>query len=85
MPNNQWKFIAVTYDGNTLSTYIDGVLNNTKTTSGAIANTSSSLNIGREPSGATFFFDGDIDDVMIYNRSLSAGEVVQIFNQNITE
>ena len=58
--------------------YIDGVDRTRTVTNRTIANTSSSLNIGRDTGGSEFF-PGLIDEVAIYNVELSAALVQQHF------
>ncbi len=83
----KWYFMAATYDGTTISTYIGsggaGVLvPDSISAPGSILPSASDLNIGRDPSHPfqDRYFDGAIDDVRIYNRALSAGEINQIYN-----
>ena len=59
--------------------YINGVLENNSIISGAIVTSTSSIEIGRSNS-ATSYFNGSIDDVMIFNRALSASEIKSLYN-----
>ena len=84
--NNVWHLIGVTFDaygaGN-LKLYLDGV---------NIASTTITLNTGAEASNIGYigrsshgggnegYFTGQVGQFMIYNRALSADEVLQIFN-----
>ena len=81
--NNQWYHVAGTYDGETLRLYINGqeVSSNT-TPSGAISySVNNPLCIGSEPDSsacnAGSYFNGSIDDIVIWNMSLSPSEVYQ--------
>ena len=70
----QWQHLSATYDGTTARYYIDGTQVASRSVTGSVGN-SNTWRIGaygRPPGG---FFDGLIDDVRIYNRALSAGEV----------
>lgn len=75
-----WHHVVATYDGSNVTYYIDGV------TSGTVASvnpavTSTDLAIGRRNFvGFNEYFDGSIDDVRIYNKTLSASEVKQLYN-----
>jgi len=73
-----WKHLCGTYDGTTVSAYVDGVLDASQTHTTNITNTISSLNIGRLY--ASNPFNGRIAVSRIYNRGLSAAEVAQNFN-----
>jgi YVTN family beta-propeller protein len=71
-PAGAWNHAAVSFDGGTVSLYLNGELVNSAaiTLGGA---TSAQLEIGN--SGTCPRFNGQIDDVKIYNRPLSASEV----------
>ncbi|HTK84478.1 MAG TPA: LamG-like jellyroll fold domain-containing protein [Patescibacteria group bacterium] len=85
---NAWHFVAATYSGSSAASgvqiYVDGVLQTM--TIGTDALTASILNnkavtIGNEVSGATCCaFDGKIDEVRIYNRALTGGEIRDIYD-----
>jgi len=71
--------------------YIDGVLSDTTDVSGGTAQTTfnndDDLYIGSRihfvGNGNILFFDGEIDEVEIFNRSLSSAEINLIFNADI--
>lgn len=73
-----WYHVAGVYDASsrTLSTYVNGVLNN-GTLMGTIPasqfNQNVNVNIGRRTGG--LYFNGAIDEVRIYNRALSQAEI----------
>ena len=79
----KWYHVVGTTDGssNFLGIYIDGVLNNSKTTSINIANATSSASkmIGSTNEASPRNFPGLIDEVRIYNRALSAREVRMLY------
>ncbi|MDP3402798.1 MAG: LamG-like jellyroll fold domain-containing protein [bacterium] len=72
-----WHHAAITFDRSGDATYyIDGVAIGTtdiSTQSGSLNDSGSSLVLGQ--SGNNMFFNGSMDDVRIYTRVLSAGEV----------
>ncbi|MBN1359456.1 MAG: hypothetical protein JW993_02640, partial [Sedimentisphaerales bacterium] len=45
---------------------------------GAIALSASSINIGKNSDKTNRFYDGAIDEVAIYNRALTDGEIAQL-------
>jgi hypothetical protein len=51
-----------------------------RTQSGDIPETQSDLEIGSTDSGGAQNFNGTIDDVRIYNRSLSQTEIERLYN-----
>jgi YVTN family beta-propeller protein len=71
-PVGTWNHAAVSFDGSTARLYLNGELVNTAaiTLGGA---TSAPLEIGK--SGSCTGFNGEIDDVKIYNRPLSDAEI----------
>jgi len=81
-----WKHIAVTYDGSNVIQYVDGLLLNQKSYSSKSIGNSNSLLFGKgyaQPGSlVTTYFDGTIDEVMIYNRTLSLGEISEIYNNS---
>lgn len=85
VPLNTWTHLAVTYDGTTARTYLNGAPVRTLTgLSGDIAAGGGPLKIAsraedvlsRSPNER---FNGRIDEVSLYNRALSADEILAIF------
>ena len=71
---NAWTHLAMTYDGTTQRLYVNGVQVATKSIAGNIAVSNLPLRIGgNAPWGE--YFAGQIDDVRIYNRALTAAEI----------
>ena len=76
-----WHHAAIVYNGiGDIDMYIDGVLH----TTGAYSGTGNSLAYSSEdgaighsfnPWGATYYFNGKIDDVILYDTALSANDV----------
>ena len=74
LPLNTWSFLAVTYDGATLRLYLNGGLVASQAKTGAIASSTSQLQIG----GDSIYgqaFSGLIDQVRIYNGALSQAAI----------
>jgi concanavalin A-like lectin/glucanase superfamily protein/Big-like domain-containing protein/fibronectin type III domain protein len=69
-----WQHIAATFDGSTARFYVDGTQVASKAFSGNVGDTDT-WRIGAYGNNPFGFFDGKIDDVRIYNRALSAGQV----------
>ncbi|HEX8148023.1 MAG TPA: LamG-like jellyroll fold domain-containing protein [Pyrinomonadaceae bacterium] len=76
-PLNQWTHITFTYDGASARTYANGQLVHAAAAAGAIGDAIPAQNEfhvgGRQATPQ--FFQGRIDEVRVYNRALSAGEV----------
>jgi len=75
--DDTWTHVAATYDGNTLTHYVDGNLIDSVTQAGAIGYTGSPrLTIGaRNAQHPGNFFNGMIDEVKLYNTALTQAEV----------
>lgn len=87
IPNNVWHHIAVTYDGTTASIYIDGILDNSKTLTSPVPN-SSKLAIGAvyiDKTDIVDFFKGDIDEIRIWDDALTVEQIHYVMNQELTK
>lgn len=84
-----WYHVVGTYDynSNVMSIYVNGVLNNsvTKSTTQGIATSTVNVSIGANQLDNNRFTNGLIDDVRIYNRSLSASEVQQLYSAGVAK
>jgi hypothetical protein len=79
---NAWSHLASTYDGSTLRLYVNGSLVSSTTASGSLAASSGVLRIGGNGVWPEWFA-GLIDEVRIYNRALTAGEIQSDLNTAI--
>ncbi len=80
---NQWYYVTLTYDQSYQRLYLNGAEVYNAALSGAIGNSySNDLRIGARgaPSPPSSPFKGYIPIVQIYNRGLSASEVLQNYN-----
>jgi len=78
LSNQTWYHVAGTQEGTNSKIYIDGQLDKNGTTSTQTANNTGVLTIGCQKqtgTNATYFFNGTIDEVRIYNRALSQQEI----------
>jgi len=77
----QWNMYACSWDGTTLSAYLNGNLINSGVKTGPL-NTSDTgvLEIGKDDGYASRVFNGNISLVQIYNKALTAAEVQQNYN-----
>ncbi|WP_179348787.1 LamG-like jellyroll fold domain-containing protein [Winogradskyella pacifica] len=84
IPDNKWHHIAVTYDGSQVSIFIDGVLDNTAEKTAPTA-TNESFHIAAAGKRLPIqHFKGHIDEVQIWNTSLTEDQLRYIMNQEIT-
>ena len=77
-----WAMLTATYEQNLYKLYRNGIIiDSTKSFPITRFGTTSKINIGiRHNSGASAFLNGKIDDVRLYNRAISAGEVLSLYN-----
>ena len=75
--NNQWFYAGVTFDGTTRKIYANNVLvaSDTPTSHNV---TSTTIQLAK--TYATEYLQGDISIAKIYNRALTASEIVQNYN-----
>jgi hypothetical protein len=82
VPNDEWHHITAVYTGTELKLYVDGSLDTSMSaTVDSIGDSSANLGIGYglySSYGGTYF-DGDIDEVRLYERALSAEEIEQLY------
>ena len=71
---SQWSHVAFTYNGSTELLYINGILSGTKIIS------QNYINISDIPLLIGNGFNGSIDEVAIWNRTLSQTEISNLFN-----
>lgn len=80
---NKWYFVSVTYDSSNVRFYVNGTQVSSFAQTAAMASNTTLVSIGRtiRPHNTNFGeFQGNLDDVRIYNRALSAQEVSQLYN-----
>jgi hypothetical protein len=75
---NNWTHFVGTYGGGAVKFYANGALV-TSTTTGTNVSSSSTLRIGNEYN-RSYFLDGQLGLVRIYNKTLSAAEVLSNYN-----
>ncbi|MCW1147106.1 LamG-like jellyroll fold domain-containing protein, partial [Flavobacterium lacisediminis] len=74
---NTWQHVTGTWDGTTMRIYIDGVLANSSAKTGVIPSRTTSFSIGSNTSER---FDGDIDEVRLWDMALTATDIMNTMN-----
>jgi uncharacterized delta-60 repeat protein len=81
----RWHQYTGSYDGTSISLYVDGVLRDSAVWPGAINTDTGYLDIGRDEgySTADRNFGGWLDDALIFDHALSAAEIQGLFDGQI--
>ncbi len=78
--NNTWYHVAATYNGTNATIYLNGIRDASRGAVGGLGNNHDiAVEIGRLSTNNSQFFNGAIDEVRIYNRSLSAFEIANLY------
>ncbi|MBR9683319.1 hypothetical protein GOV03_02150, partial [Candidatus Woesearchaeota archaeon] len=76
--DGQYHFMVVTYNGTDTDIYLDGVNKGGNPATGTMDLTGGNLYIGGGP--INYFFNGSIDEAKIWNRSLTATEIANLYD-----
>lgn len=75
--NSSWHHFVVTFDDAYLRVYVDGTLKSSIPCGGTYANVLEDYFIGYFPNE---YFEGSVDDLRFYSRTLSASDVTALYN-----
>ena len=75
LPVNAWTHLAMTYSGARLLLFINGVRSASKSTTGAMPNSTGPLRLGGTAVSSSQWFAGSLDELRVYNRALSESEI----------
>jgi hypothetical protein len=78
--DGNWRFISGTNDGSTSVLFVDGIQSGLARTAAGIGDSQPLINIGRWQFVNGRYFNGNVSGLMIYNRALSASEILQNYN-----
>lgn len=84
IPLYEWHHIALTYDGATLTFYLNGIEDGSGTMTGPLYTNDEPLFIGADFPGDDEFLDGAIDEVKIWNEALKDGHIKTVMNGKAT-
>ena len=71
----EWHHVCGTYDGQEIRIYLDGQIDATLNHTHGIATNDANLLIGDNPQTTGRFWNGLIDEVFVFSRALSGGEI----------
>lgn len=81
---NTWQHFVLTYDGSNLVLYRNGVQVLSSAANGNISNTVNPFFIGKAPfTNAPFFMTGKVDEISLWNKTLSQPEIDCIYTSGI--
>ncbi len=75
---NTWNHVAFVYDGSNMYLYLNGQSTSTPKTGKILSNPGTPVTIGSLSTGYLFY--GKLDEIKIYNRALSATEILNQYN-----
>jgi hypothetical protein len=82
VPTNTWTHVAATYNGSKLTVYINGVASGSLMVTGTTCSNDEPLAVGAKNAPAKdlleAFWDGQLDDVRIYNKALTATRIAAL-------
>ncbi|MCP4348818.1 MAG: hypothetical protein GY795_25345 [Desulfobacterales bacterium] len=80
-----WYHIAVTWGSGGMAMYVNGILQtDTDANTSGIASSGTNLSIGARGSEGDNYFNGEIDEVRIWNDARTQAEIKEYMNQTIT-
>jgi hypothetical protein len=79
-----WQFIVGTWDGTAMKFYQNGILISSTARTGLLNYTNGDLQFGKGLGGTGLpqFYEGEIDDIGIWNRALTQQEITNLYNAN---
>ncbi|MBU1020133.1 MAG: LamG domain-containing protein, partial [Firmicutes bacterium] len=83
LPTGEWVHLLVTNNGagNNVTAYQNGVYLGEGVSGGAITSSTAPSSIGYDVSRINYPFKGDIDEVAIWNRTLSPSEITDLYKR----
>ncbi|MDZ7261704.1 MAG: CotH kinase family protein, partial [candidate division KSB1 bacterium] len=81
--NGVWTHFAGTYDGQEIKLYVNGDSVNSLAYVGPIAVTDAAVYLGHNSQVANRYFEGVLDEVMIFNRALTSVEIKNIYESGL--
>ncbi len=77
---DEWYHFAISWDGSIARFYKNGSIADSNFFVGDFLVNDHPLEIGRDTPGVTEYFNGKLDEIRLYNRSLNDDEIFSLFN-----
>ena len=84
LPAGAWTHVAVTFDGSALRIYVDGRSSPPGQVLRRRPVSTNPLRIGGDAVWSDEFFDGSLDEIRVYDRALTAGQITSDMNTRIS-
>ena len=79
--DGKWHYAVVTFDGTTITLYLDGLPVGTRIASGIPdSGGEEPMRMGANSDGLSNFFVGDVDEIRVWNAALTAQQVADAYN-----
>ncbi|RLD25902.1 MAG: hypothetical protein DRI75_12645, partial [Bacteroidetes bacterium] len=85
IPQDEWHQVAIIYSGGTANLYIDGVLDKTAALTAPVATTQSFYIAAAGKNTPTAYYEGNIDEVRVWNTALTLDQLHYVMNQEIID
>ncbi len=79
-----WWYVTMVHDGVNDLIYVNGQLANSQPVATKLNTTGRPLGMGNNPIDGGQYFNGALDEVKIYNKALSSGEISRLFSTGTT-
>jgi len=79
VPDNNWHLLTATYDGSNLVGYADSVILGNHSISGTLKHSDNNIIFGSHVSNVNYF-DGALDAIKLFNKTLNTTEVENLYN-----
>jgi hypothetical protein len=81
--DNYWHSIIVVHKSDTVSIFVDGVLESQSTNISQITSWNGERKLGVRNDISMEYFNGEMDDLGIWNRALTQQEITNLYNGNV--
>ena len=81
--SGSWHHLVIVVGFENITFWLDGVSNGSQSTGTRAIDAAQNFSIGRFNPGSTRFFDGEIDEVGIWNRTLTSIEISDLYNNGL--
>ena len=80
---NTWSHFVYTHDNDSAKIYLNGALVQSMAISGGLTNNTLPVRFGGRPVDGWHPFNGDLDDIGIWNRALTACEIQDLYSSQL--